>query len=94
MILTIRLATISDKDCEYTAPFIYPNPFDDGFYLSLPEGETPSRIRVFDSKGNIVMNDLPPEFPYFDLSSVAPGSYFLQLETGKRNVILKMVKWR
>jgi len=94
LILTINTATFTDKDCEYSPPFIYPNPFGDGFYLSLPEGEILSRIRVFDNKGNIVINGIPPGFPYFDLSSRAPGSYFLQLVTGKRNVVLKMVKVR
>jgi aminopeptidase N len=71
--------------------YVYPNPVQNKFSVVLPIGQQFRSIRIYSSAGQFKKEFLTHEI-YFDVSDLASGIYFLQLETVNGIIDKKIVK--
>ncbi len=71
--------------------YVYPNPVQNKFSVVLPVGQQFKSIRIYSSAGQFQKEFLKHDFS-FDVSDLATGVYFLQLETNSENSVQKIVK--
>jgi len=69
---------------------IYPNPSRNQVNISLPLGESPEKIALYDSLGKNI-GEYFDIYDGIDVSSLKPGLYFLQVYTRKKTHLNKMV---
>ena len=92
MLLTIDSANAIIDEIDFLKAYIYPNPVTTGFYLALQENELIESICLYAQTGLILLNEKPSTFPYFNISHFAGGTYFLEVNSNKQNVIIQIVK--
>ena len=71
--------------------YVYPNPVQNKFSVVLPDGQQFRSIRIYSSAGQLKKEFLKHEI-YFDISDLASGMYFIQIETNSENSVQKFVK--
>jgi len=71
--------------------YVYPNPVQDKFSLVFPVGQPFKSIRIYSSAGQLKKEFLKHEI-YYDISDLASGIYFLQLEINSEISVQKFVK--
>lgn len=79
---------------EFTAGFkVYPNPATDNVLIEWSDLVEPATIRIFSSTGQLIkieqVNSKPASF---DVTSLATGSYYLQIDNGAKSFIQRFVK--
>ena len=70
---------------------IYPNPAANSFQVSISGNSTIKEITVYDMLGNIVLN---PTKTNIDVSSLANGVYFINLQTSEGFLTKKLIVQR
>lgn len=76
---------------DITEFYVYPNPVQNKFSVVLPDGQPFRSIRIYSSAGQLKKEYLKRE-TFFDVSDLASGMYFLQLETNSEISVQKFVK--
>ena len=72
----------------------YPNPAGSSINVAIPELEGPGTLKLFDLQGKIVLKQAITNYERqqdIDLSSLAPGSYYLRLDADGFSKTLKIV---
>ena len=92
MLLTIDSANAIIGELEYSKVYIYPNPVTVGFYLKTEENEWVETICLYDQTGLVILNSKPSTFPYFDITHVAAGAYFLKIKSNRKQAVVKVIK--
>jgi hypothetical protein len=71
---------------------IYPNPSSGTFRVSVPDGDV-DRYRLIDFAGKVIMerNWTNDREQTFHLDHLPAGVYFLQLNTGERLMVKKVI---
>jgi hypothetical protein len=71
---------------------VYPNPFNERFFITLEENHTFSKIEIFDYTGKLVRsidNPVSGEIT-LDMTDLAKGIYFLRA-TGQESFSMKLL---
>ncbi len=92
LLLKIDFSSNSTEKINFPGASIYPNPFREGFYLTLNENEIIEKIDLYSLDGHIYSNSKPDGFQYFNFSDLSSGTYLLHIVTRSQNVVLKIVK--
>ena len=92
MMLTIdKLDNMNVLDSN-TDILLYPNPTRIGFTLILRQGETINELSILGTNGVIYSHTSMPRDPYFDVSFLSSGVYFLMIKTNLGNTYLRLLK--
>lgn len=70
---------------------LYPNPVRDQLSISLPSNEQIEEARILDTNGRLTQTTTPTD-NQFDVRSLVPGLYFIQLKTNKGTYRQSFVK--
>jgi hypothetical protein len=92
MLLTISTNTGETTPIDPGELFVYPNPFETGFYLKAGEQEVVENILLLGPSGKVFMNEIPSTFPYFDVSGLPAGLFVLKVQTPVQDWIIKIIK--
>jgi hypothetical protein len=86
---TVGIQTIESSE----TPIVYPNPFNNAFYISWKNNETTKYV-LYDLKGAVIVNgEVMNATEAINVSYLAKGVYVLALDNGKGEVVRrKMVK--
>jgi len=87
----IYLSTSSEYLLQETEVRIYPNPVADQFQVEVPDKTQIQSVVVFDNYGRAVRT-LNPQDRFHPMNNLAPGIYFVRIETEKGSVVKKLVK--
>lgn len=69
---------------------VYPNPAKENLYLKTAAQLSIEKIKLFDMRGKTV-REYPFNSRQLDISNLAPGNYFLQLQLNGRKVVERIV---
>jgi hypothetical protein len=69
---------------------VYPNPFNDGFYVNSDHWNT--IVIVFDIRGRKILSRVISETEYIPLVEMDKGMYLLELINSSSTVIKKIIK--
>ena len=76
---------------------VYPNPFGKDISILFNQGITdPLHVKIFDAKGNLVLNETYSPFRknlLISTESFSSGIYFLYVETGDRKLVERITKY-
>lgn len=71
---------------------VSPNPSSGSFRVWLPDGGVAERVAVYDAAGRLVQEKTSSQpVQYFDLSGEKPGCYYLKVQTGRQQLVSKVI---
>ena len=81
-------SVIKDK----TMISIHPNPVNTTLYISIPENESPTKLRIFNILGEMKYENTILGNTTLDFKDYSPGIYFFIFENASGNQISKLIK--
>jgi len=87
----IYLPTSSEEQLSTPDIRIFPNPVSGHFQMDVPDKTQIQSVVVFDNYGRAVCT-LNPQDRFHPMNNLAPGIYFVRIETEKGSVVKKLVK--
>ncbi len=79
--------------CDPLDMVVYPNPTSDEIILSSPENEIITLLEIYNIHGEkVLLRQAYDQYLVTDVSTFAPGIYFLVMETTERRLIKKIIK--
>jgi len=87
----IYLPTSSEYQLSTPDIRIFPNPVVSHFQMDVPDKTQIQSVVVFDNYGR-EMRTLNPQDRFHPMNNLAPGIYFVRIETEKGSVVKKLVK--
>lgn len=88
------LSVLDDRQAAKSLLTIYPNPFTDNVFFDVNAPVPDFHFQVVNMMGDVVFNDYPlHRSGRLELEHLAPGIYFLQIESGNRTLqTVKLLK--
>jgi len=87
----IYLPTSSENQLPTPDIQIFPNPVFGHFQMDVPDKTNIQSVVVFDNYGRVVRT-LNPQDRFHPMNNLAPGIYFVRIETENGSVVKKLVK--
>lgn len=72
---------------------LFPNPTSASIYLDIPVEDANAKVFIFDTKGQLIKQQIITAFPsLIDISSLSPGMYLVKVQTENKGYKAKIVK--
>ena len=90
--VTFNSKTVSYNNNQNSELSIYPNPVRSGEHIKVRGAATRATYRILSVSGAQVINPTPLNNNTIDVSTLAAGIYFLQIQTNNSSKTLKLIK--